>query len=107
MSVDRGRAAGWLGGAAGAGAAGIAVLVCCTPPTAAAAGGGLAAAGGVLRSPWLIAAGVVVIALALAAFIVQRTGRPNAGADPCCPPSMVDPRPAPATRKETPSDEPG
>src|SRR5262249_38187850 len=98
MSVDRGRVAGWLGGAAGAGGAGIAMLVCCTT-TAAAAGGGLAATGGVLRSPWLIAAGLVVIALALAAFIVQRTGRPNAGADVCCPPSMVDPLPAP--REET------
>jgi mercuric ion transport protein len=98
VSVDRGRVAGWLGGAAGAGGAGIAMLVCCTT-TAAAAGGGLAAAGGVLRSPWLIAAGLVVVALALAAFIVQRVGRPNAGGDPCCPPSVANSRPAPP--KET------
>jgi hypothetical protein len=67
------------------------MLLCCTT-TAAAAGGGLAAAAGSMRSPWLIIAGLLVIALAFAAFIVQRTGRP-AGVDPCCPPSMADTQP--------------
>jgi hypothetical protein len=83
MSVDRSRIAGWLAGVAGAGGAGIAMLVCCTTSTAA-AGGGLAAAGGVLCSPWLIVAGVIVIAFAVAALIAQRTRR-RVGDDPLLP----------------------
>lgn len=102
MSAGRDRVAGWLGGMAGAGGAGIAMLVCCTT-TAAAAGGGLAAAGGILRSPWLIVAGTVVIALALAALVVKHTGRHTSG-DPggvdagCCPPSVTTTGRAPTTK---------
>jgi mercuric ion transport protein len=88
MSTDRRKIAGWLGRVGGAG---IAMLICCTT-TAAAAGGGFAAAGGVLRSPWLIAGGLVVVAMAVAALIVQRIGRHDASGDECCPPTRFDPR---------------
>lgn len=91
MSVDRGGIAGVLGGVAGSGAAGIALLVCCAT-TATAAGGGLATTGGLLRSPWLIVAGVLIVALAGAAAIVHRTGR--GGFDSCCPLSEADLQPA-------------
>ena len=96
VSADRTRIAGWLGGAAGAGGAGIAMLVCCTT-TAAVAGGGLAAAGGLLRSPWLITAGLIVAALAVAAIVVRRAGHTRVGED-CCPPAMSDPDTAATTR---------
>ncbi len=88
MNTDRGRIAGWLGGIAGAGGAGIAMLVCCTT-TAAVAGGGLAATGGILRSPWLIVAGLIVAALAITAIVLRRAGRTGVGED-CCPPSTTD-----------------
>jgi hypothetical protein len=81
MSTDRNRIASWLRGVAGVGGAGIAMLVCCTT-TAAVAGGGLAAAGGIVRSPWLITAGIIVAALAIAAVVVPRTGK--AGVDEEC-----------------------
>jgi hypothetical protein len=87
MSVDRVRIAGWLGGIAGAGGAGIAMVVCCTT-TVAIAGGGAAAAGGILRSPWLITAGLVVAALAIAAIVLRRTGHTDVGED-CCPPTVT------------------
>ena len=99
MSGGRDRVAGWLAGVAGAGGAGIAMLVCCAT-TAAVAGGGLAAAGGILRSPWLIVAGLVVAALAIAALVVKRTGRhpgsgEPAGADTgCCPTAVTGTGPA-------------
>jgi mercuric ion transport protein len=80
MSVDRARIAGWLGGIAGAGGAGIAIVVCCAT-TVAIAGGGLAAVGGILRSPWLITAGLVVAALAIAAIVLRRTGHAGVGED--------------------------
>jgi hypothetical protein len=92
MSTDRNRIAGWLGGVAGAGGAGIAIVVCCTT-TVAIAGGGLAAAGGIVRSPWLITAGLIVVALAIAAIVVRRTGRAGVGED-CCAPSVTDTDPA-------------
>ena len=81
MSSDRNRLAGWLRGVAGAGRAGIAMLVCCVT-TAAVAGGGLAAAGGVVRSPWLIAVGLIIAALTIAAVVLQRIGR--VGVDEAC-----------------------
>jgi hypothetical protein len=87
MSVDRARIAGWLGGIAGAGGAGIAIVVCCAT-TAAIAGGGLAAAGGILRSPWLITAGLVVAALAIAAIVLRHTGHTGVGED-CRPPTVT------------------
>lgn len=48
MSVERKRVAGWLGGIAATGAAGIAAVFCCTPAAAIA---GVAATGGILRNP--------------------------------------------------------
>ncbi|MFI7523378.1 hypothetical protein [Micromonospora globbae] len=100
MSVDRNRIAGWLGGVAGAGGAGIAMLVCCTT-TVAIAGGGLAAAGGILRSPWLIVAGLAVAALAITAIVLRRTGHTSAGAH-CCPLSATDQDPAAAKAASKP-----
>jgi hypothetical protein len=87
MSVDRARIAGWLGGIAGAGGAGIAIAVCCAT-TAAIAGGGLAAVGGILRSPWLITAGLVVAPLAIAAIVQRRPSHPGGG-DDGCPPTVT------------------
>jgi hypothetical protein len=87
VSADRRRVADWLGGVAGVGAAGIAMLVCCAT-TIAAAGGGVAAAGGILRSPWLIIAGVVLSAVAVAAIILRRSGRAK---DTVCGPLTIGP----------------
>ena len=87
MSVERKRAAGWLGGAAAAGAAGIVAAFCCAP-AAAVAGAGVAATGGILRNPWLISAGILIVAvLAIAALVLRRTG----GAENCCPPTVTAP----------------
>jgi hypothetical protein len=88
MRADRTTIASWLGGVAGAGGAGIAMLVCCAT-TAAAAGGGLAAAGGIVHSPWLITAGIIVAAMAIVAVILRRIGRAGAG-QACYPPSLPD-----------------
>jgi hypothetical protein len=93
VSVDRSRIAGWLGGVAGAGAAGIAMLVCCATTTTAAAGGGLAAAGGVLRSPWLIVAGLVIIVLAAPRSLCG-TAATAPAVVPYGAPSAADPQPA-------------
>ncbi len=76
MSTDRATVAGWLGGVAGAAGAGIGMVVCCVT-IAAIAGGGLAAAGGILRSPWLVGAGLVVAVLATAAIILRRSAQPE------------------------------
>ena len=92
MSVDRNSVAAWLGRAATAGGAGVAMLVCCVT-TAAIASGGLAAAGGILRTPWLIAAGLVVATLAVADIVVRRTGHRIGGTNRC-PPSTTDTDPA-------------
>jgi hypothetical protein len=80
MSTDRNRIASWLSGVAGAGGAGIAMLVCC-PTTK-------AVAGGILRSPWLITAGLVVAALAIATIALRRTGHAGIGED-CYPPTVT------------------
>ena len=74
MSVERKRAAGWLGGAAAAGAAGIVAAFCCAP-AAAVAGAGVAATGGILRNPWLISAGILIVALLAIAALGPATHR--------------------------------
>ena len=85
MSVERSEVASWLGTGAAADAAGIAAVFCCTP--AAVAGASVAATGGILRNPWLITAGILIVAaLAIAALVLPRTG----GAENCCPPTVTD-----------------
>jgi|SRR6476619_2563175 hypothetical protein len=82
MSVERTTIARWLGGVAAAGGAGIAALFCCAAPAAAAAGG-LTAAGGILRNPWLLTAGILVVAaLAIAALVLRRTDWDRVGDAP-------------------------
>lgn len=86
MSVERKRVAGWLGGIAATGASGIAAVFCCTP-AAAVAGASVAATGGILRNPWLITVGILLVAaMAIAALVLRRTG----GAENCCPPMVTD-----------------
>ncbi len=73
MSLERSKVAGWLGGVAAAGGAGIAALFCCTP-AATVAGASVAAIGGILRNPWLITAGIlIVVVLATAALVLRRS----------------------------------
>ncbi len=45
--------------------------------------------GGILRSPWLITAGLILAALAIAAIVLRRTGRAAVG-DDCCPPLVIE-----------------
>ena len=88
MSVERKKAASWFGGLAATGAAGIAAVFYCTP-AAAVAGAGVAASGGILRNPWLITAGIlIVVALAIPALVVLR--RSTGDAENCCPPTVTD-----------------
>ena len=87
MSVERKKAASWFGGLAATGAAGIAAVFYCTP-AAAVAGAGVAASGGILRNPWLITAGIlIVVALAIPALVLRRS---TGDAENCCPPTVTD-----------------
>jgi hypothetical protein len=106
VNTRREQVAGWLGGIAGAGGAGIAMLVCCTTTVLHHDRGGgrrrPGAAGGLLRSPWLIAACVAVLTVAGAALVVQRTGHDGADHHACYPPSTptaVDPAVITQTRR--------
>lgn len=70
------------------GVAGLAVLCCAGP--ALVAGGALSMIGGAVRSPWLIAAGAVLV-VAAAGYTFARHARRGvgdgaAGADECYPP---------------------
>lgn len=70
------------------GVAGLAVLCCAGP--ALVAGGALSVIGGAVRSPWLIAAGAVLV-VAAAGYTLARHRRRGvrdgaAGSDECCPP---------------------
>lgn len=70
------------------GAAG-AMAVCCTVHLAAA--GAFAALGGWLISPWLVVAGLALLAVAGATLIQRR--RRGHHSDNCCPPQAHQPRP--------------
>lgn len=59
----------------------LAMVACCAGP-ALIAGGVLAGLGGVLTSPWLLAAGVLVVAAAVG-YTLRRRARKATG---CCPP---------------------
>ncbi len=73
------------GTAAAVGAA-LVMVVCCVGP-ALLAGGALGALGGVLRSPWLIAVGTLVVATAI--ILVVRRGRADRAH--CCRPPLNPP----------------
>jgi mercuric ion transport protein len=70
---------------------GVALLavLCCAGP-ALVAGGALSAIGAAVRSPWLIAAGAVLVVAAagytLARHRRRHVGACAAGSDECCPP---------------------
>ena len=68
------------------GVAGLAVLCCAGP--ALVAGGGLSAIGAGVRSPWLIAAGAVLVVAAVGYTLARHRRRSvgGAGSDECCPP---------------------
>lgn len=70
------------------GVAGLAVLCCAGPVLV--AGGALAVIGGAVRSPWLIAAGALLVVAAAGYTLARHRGRGGrdgaAGSDQCCPP---------------------
>lgn len=78
-------------------AGGVLVMVACCAGPALIAGGVLAGLGGVLTSPWLLAAGVLVVAAAVG-YTLRRRARKATG---CCPPRPGSPRSAPADRDRT------
>ena len=78
-------------------AGGVLVMVACCAGPALIAGGVLAGLGGVLTSPWLLAAGVLVVAAAVG-YTLRRRARKATG---CCPPRPGSPRSAPVDRDRT------
>lgn len=66
----------------GAGAA-LAMVLCCAGP-ALVAGGLLAGIGGLLRNPWVIGAGIAVLALAVLVTLTRH--RRSRDTDDCCAP---------------------
>ncbi|WP_371811951.1 hypothetical protein [Kocuria sp. TGY1127_2] len=59
------------------------MVLCCALPLLI-AGGALAGVGGVLGSPWVISAGLVVVAVAVIASLRRRRRNDVQG---CCPPT--------------------
>ena len=76
---------GGIGGPLAVAGAALAMVVCCAGP-ALIAGGVLTGLGGVLTSPWLIGAGVLVIAAALGYTLRRRAAGMAAR---CCPPGTA------------------
>ncbi|MFI5627586.1 hypothetical protein ACIA03_29285 [Nocardioides sp. NPDC051685] len=72
----------------GAGAA-LLMILCCAGP-ALIAGGALAGIGGLLRNPWVIGAGIAVLALAVLSIARRRSGATN----DCCTPTRHADSPA-------------
>lgn len=62
----------------------VVAVLCCAGP-ALLAGGALSGIGGVLRNPWLIGVGALILAAAVIYTLRQRAAR-RRDSDACCPP---------------------
>lgn len=72
--------------------AGLLMVVCCAGPLLV-AGGALGAIGGVLRNPWLITVGAVVLLTGTVHVLRCRARRRGAGPQDCCPTGPAPPTP--------------
>lgn len=82
-----------------------AAVLCCAGP-ALLAGGALSGIGGVLRSPWLIGIGALLIVGSLGYTLLRRVGRrgePRDADESCCPP-QARPKPGLDNRPTQPHD---